>query len=129
MFLKKRWPGGKVTCIYCGSSNIIRKGPYQKYLSGYLCKECSERQRKYVTFNDKTGTIYDGAQLSMSQWAQIKFLISLKQNTSEIANVMELPYQRVQRAVKLIQGSIYEYQEKEKENRPLSSNHVEADEM
>lgn len=65
----------------------------------------------------------------MSQWAQIKFLLSLKQNTSEIALVMELPYQQIQRAIRLKKGSIYEHQEKEKENKPIFSNHIETDEM
>lgn len=82
LFLEKRWPDGEVTCIYCGSTNVICKGPYQEYFSRYLCKDCSEKQKKHVTFNDKTNTIYDGSQLSMSQWAQTKFLLSLKQNTS-----------------------------------------------
>jgi transposase-like protein len=127
LFLKKRWPDGKITCVYCGSENVIYKGPYQKYFSRYLCKDCSEKQKKQVTFNDKTGTIYNGPHLSMSQWIQIKFLLSLKQNTSEIAHIMELPYQRVYRAVRLIQGSICEHQEKE--DKPISSDHIEADEM
>jgi len=129
LFLQTRWEAGQVLCPYCGSQNVIRKGTYHNYYKRYSCKDCRKKEGKYVTFTDKTGTIFDGSQLTMRNWAQINFLISLKQTKKEIAHTMEMNYQRILRATRLIQASVYEQQCKEKESKPLEAEHIEVDEM
>ena len=61
---RQRWPAG-VTCPRCRSSNTIRKGTTSKGARRYLCHGCGRK------FNDLTGTLFAGHQLSIPEMIYI----------------------------------------------------------
>lgn len=61
---RQRWPE-EITCPHCHHSETIRKGTTSKGARRYRCHECGRK------FNDLTGTLFAGHQLSLPEMKYI----------------------------------------------------------
>lgn len=59
-----RWKG-EVRCINCNSNKVLKYGKDRKGFPRYMCKDCKK------SFNDKSGTLFDGSQISIQEWFSI----------------------------------------------------------
>ncbi|SEL33624.1 IS1595 family transposase [Haloferax larsenii] len=76
-----RWREG-LQCPRCRSESVIKHGSYREY-QRYLCKDCDR------TFNDKTGTIFAHAKISLDKllfafYSFVRFNTSIRQLGAEI---------------------------------------------
>ncbi len=106
-FLKYRWPKKKVNCPFCGSKNIIRYGKAERYYHKYLCKDCTEKNKKRTVFNDKTGTIFEGTKLSLSTWFLAGYLMKLGLSNQQIAYELGIEENTARRMCNLMRGSMF----------------------
>lgn len=106
-FLKYRWPKKKVSCPFCGSKNIIRYGKAERYYHKYLCKDCTEKNKKRTVFNDKTGTIFEGTKLSISTWFLAGYLMKLGLSNQQIAYELGIEENTARRMCNLMRGSMF----------------------
>lgn len=84
---QSRWPD-EVNCPRCLSSETIKKGTTTKDAKRYRCHGCS------TTFNDLTGTIFAGHQLSLPE---MFYILMVKNDTkiSKMARSLNRSYQAV----------------------------------
>lgn len=106
-FLKYRWPKKKVICPFCGSKKIIRYGKAERYYHKYLCKDCTEKNKKRTVFNDKTGTIFGGTKLSLSTWFLAGYLMKLGLSNQQIAYELGIEENTARRMCNLMRGSMF----------------------
>ena len=106
-FLKYRWPKKKVICPFCGSKKIIRYGKAERYYHKYLCKDCTEKNKKRTVFNDKTGTIFEGTKLSLSTWFLAGYLMKLGLSNQHIAYELGIEENTARRMCNLMRGSMF----------------------
>ncbi len=106
-FLKYRWPKKKVICPFCGSKKIIRYGKAERYYHKYLCKDCTEKNKKRTVFNDKTGTIFEGTKLSLSTWFLAGYLMKLGLSNQQIAYELGIEENTARRMCNLMRGSMF----------------------
>jgi transposase-like protein len=106
IFLKYRWPDGP-HCPFCGSKNIIRYGRYEKYYHRYLCKDCSEKNKKLTVFNDKTCTIFEGTKLRLTTWFLAGYLMKLGLSNNQIAEELNIEENTARRMCNLMRGSMF----------------------
>ncbi len=106
-FLKCRWHKKRVRCPFCGSKNIIRYGRTEIYYRKYLCKDCTEKNKKRIVFNDKTGTIFEGTKLSLSMWFLAGYLMKLGLSNKQIAEELGIEENTTRRMCNLMRGSMF----------------------
>jgi transposase-like protein len=106
MFLKYGWPNGP-HCPFCGSKNIIRYGSYEKYYHRYLCKDCSEKNKKLTVFNDKTCTIFEGTKLRLTTWFLAGYLMKFGLSNNQIAEELNIEENTARRMCNLMIGSMF----------------------
>lgn len=106
IFLKYRWPK-KVNCPFCGSKNIVKYGRYKRYFRRYLCKDCTEKSKKRIIFNDLTGTIFEGTKLSISTWFLAGYLMKLGLSNKQIASELDIEENTARRMCNLMRGSMF----------------------
>jgi transposase-like protein len=103
-----RWPEG-IVCPHCGSSNVEARGRCDNGLQRCNCLDCAARLgQQFATFNDWTGSIFEGSKLKPTEWLLVMGLWQLKLNASEIAETAGINERTVQRCVNLLDGGIYE---------------------
>lgn len=97
-----RWPDGKVLCPYCGSGRITKSWPYFRELAclRYQCDFCR------ISFNDKTGTIFEESKLPLSAWFFGFYLAQLSQSISTIARELPCDYRTAHRIVWLVREEV-----------------------
>ncbi|MFC6765024.1 transposase-like zinc-binding domain-containing protein, partial [Natrinema soli] len=76
-----RWREG-LQCPRCRSESVIKYGSYRAY-QRYRCKDCGR------TFNDKTGTIFAHAKISLEKllfafYSLLRFNTSIRQLDAEL---------------------------------------------
>jgi len=115
-----RWPDGKVRCPYCGSDQIRKSWTYfrEPACHRYQCDTCGR------SFNDKTGTIFEGSKLPLSAWFHGFYLAQLSQSTSTIAKEVPCDYHTAHRIVWLVREQVLRLEA----GRTLKGT-VEADEI
>ncbi len=115
-----RWPDGQVRCPYCGSEYITKCWTYfrQPACRRYQCGCCG------LSFNDKTGTIFEHTKLPLAAWFLGFYLAQLSQSTAAIARELPCDYHTAQRIVWLVREQVVRLEE----GRVLQGT-VEADEI
>jgi len=106
IFIKNRW-NKKVNCPFCGSKNVIRYGRIEVHFHRYLCKDCTEKSKKKITFNDKTHTIFEGTKLSLSKWFLAGNLMKLGLSIKKIAEELGIEENTASRMCNLMRGSMF----------------------
>ena len=83
-----RWKDKQLQCPHCHSSNVGGWGTYHRKpgLRRYRCKDCE------TTFNDLTGTIFNGSRLPLCVWLLMAFLMVLGCSSSRIANELSVTF-------------------------------------
>lgn len=89
-----RWKG-EVRCIGCNSSKVLKYGKDRKGFPRYICKDCKK------SFNDKSGTIFDGSQISIQEWFSIIGRFG-KKSLRKISIELEKPYNTIHACAKKI---------------------------
>ena len=121
-----RWPD-RVICPRCGSNDIEQRERCNNDLQRYHCPDCAAQLgQSFATFNDWTGSIFEGSKLKPTEWLLVIGLWQLKLNASEIAKAADVNERTAQRCVNLLDGGIYETYHLDPE-RQLGGQ-VEADE-
>jgi len=82
-----RWPKG-VTCPYCSTEDQIKKGTTRKGAQRYRCLGCDR------IFNDLSGTIFAGHQLSLPEMFYI-LQWSETESTAQLAQDLDRTYKTV----------------------------------
>ena len=104
---RERWGTQAVTCIYCKSGNVKILGKYKECFYRYKCLDCSEKNDKDTTFNDKTGTIFQNSKIRLEKWFYAINLVQKKVSDNEIARDLQVDGNTARRMASLIRGSIY----------------------
>jgi transposase-like protein len=103
-----RWPDG-VNCPRCGSSQIEVRERCEKGLQRYHCPACAVQQgQSFATFNDWTGSIFEGSKLPPTDWLLVIGLWELKLNATEIAQAAMINERTAARCLNLLDGGIFE---------------------
>ena len=115
-----RWPDGNVRCPYCGSDQIVKSWTYfrEPACRRYQCGFCG------MSFNDKTGTIFEHSKLPLSAWFLGFYLAQLSKSTSTIAKELPCHYRTAHRIVWLVREQMVRLED----GRVLKGT-VEADEI
>lgn len=97
-----RWSDGKVCCPYCGSDQITKSWRYfrEPACFRYQYDSCG------LSFNDKTGTIFEHSKLPLSAWFLGFYLAQLSQSTSTIAKELPCHYRTAHRIVWLVREQV-----------------------
>ena len=76
----QRWPDGVVRCPFCGQDNIAGPWhtPWQKACHRYRCRTCGK------SFNDRTGTLFEGSKLPLSAWFLAMFPVELGKTIADL---------------------------------------------
>lgn len=94
----QRWPE-EVSCPACESTETIKKGTTEKGVQRYRCKDCDR------IFNDLTGTVFQGQQLSIAEMFYI--VASMEQKpTTQISEELDRTYKTVLEFVHKVQDAI-----------------------
>jgi transposase-like protein len=64
-WLRDRRFGDRVACLYCDGTEVMKKGRTDKSAQRYRCSQCGSY------FNDLTGTVFAGHQLSVGEMYHI----------------------------------------------------------
>ena len=82
-----RWPEG-IACPRCTSMDCIRKGTTRKEAQRYQCHDCSH------VFNDLTGTVFAGHQLSV---AEMFYILARhgEEQASQVSHSIDRTYKSV----------------------------------
>lgn len=94
---RQRWPDG-VTCPHCDSANTIKKGTTGKETKRYRCHTCDS------IFNDLTGTIFAGHQLSLPEMVYIIREIE-DTKTAQIVRQLDRSYPSIQDFIDEVQAA------------------------
>lgn len=97
-----RWPDGQVRCPYCGGQNIPKQWVYHREPAcrRYECGDC------HISFNDKTGTIFEHTKLPLAAWFLGFYLAQLSQSTATIARELPCDYHTAHRMVWLVREQV-----------------------
>ncbi len=93
-----------MNCPFCGSKNVINYGTHKKYFHRYLCKDCTEKSKKRIIFNDLTGTIFEGTKISLSKWFLAGYLMKLGLSIKKIAEELGVEENTASRMCNLMRG-------------------------
>lgn len=104
---EERWPGGIIRCPFCNSSDISILGSYKRYYRRYRCNACSQKDDQTRTFNDKTGTIYEGSKLPITKWFYAISLLRNKVSDLELSRELQVDYNTARRMSMLIKSTIF----------------------
>lgn len=96
-YLREKRFGDKVTCIHCGSENVIKKGSLRK-AQKYHCKDCD----KY--FNDLTDTIFANHKLTIPQMFYI--IKNMNKPTTQISEELDAAYSSILNFVHEVQDYV-----------------------
>ena len=82
-------------CPFCGQDNIAGPWhtPWRKACHRYRCRTCGK------SFNDRTGTLFEGSKLPLSAWFLAMFLVELGKTIAEIAKELPCDYHTAHRLV------------------------------
>jgi len=82
---KLRW-SDKVTCPYCQSTLIVKKGYHtkQKARQRYQCTACAKR------FDDLTETVFAGHHQPLTVWILCLYLMGLNLSNAQISKELDL---------------------------------------
>ena len=89
-----RWQG-EIRCTACNSPNVLKYGKDRKGLPRYICKDCRK------SFNDRSGTIFEGSQISIQEWFSIIYDFKRK-SLRKISIEMGKPYNTIHACAKKI---------------------------
>lgn len=97
-----RWPDGQVRCPYCGGHNISKRWHYTRspYCWRYECADCQ------ISFNDKTGTIFEHTKLPLRAWFLGFYLAQLGKSTATIARELPCDYHTAHRIAWLVREAV-----------------------
>lgn len=129
-FHQGRWPDGQVICPACGTggAGIQPLGREENGLYRYSCRVCAQaRQQATATFNDWSDTLFEGSHLPPEVWIQIIHHWQLGLPAQQIAWALDLAYDTVAQACKLLDGALYETYHLDPQRR--LAGHVEVDEL
>lgn len=104
---EERWPDGIISCPFCNSKNVFVLGSYQEIFRRYQCRVCTERNGCKTTFNDKTGTMYEGSKLPITKWFYAKALLRNKVSDLELSRELQVDYNTARRISLLIKANIF----------------------
>ncbi|MCX7841258.1 MAG: hypothetical protein N2559_17610, partial [Anaerolineae bacterium] len=110
-FHQGRWPEGQVTCPTCGASGeqIQPMGREENGLYRYSCRACAQAHAQATAiFNDWTDTLFEGSHLPPEVWIQIIHHWQLGLSNRQMAWALDLAYDTVEQACKLLDGALYE---------------------
>lgn len=129
-FHQGRWPEGQVTCPFCGAGDdkIQPLGREENGLYRYSCSLCAQaRHQATAVFNDWTDTLFEGSHIPPEVWVQIIHHWQLGLPNQQIAWALDLAYDTVEQACKLLDGALYETYHLDPQRR--LAGHVEVDEL
>ncbi len=107
LFIRLRWPQG-ARCPFCGSAEIVLlTSHYRRHYHRYICKTCTRKLGKRRTFNDLTGTIFEGTKLPLTKWFTAGRLLRKEKSTASIARESGVGYLTARRMVRLLVGCPY----------------------
>lgn len=89
-----RWENG-LKCVNCNSERVLKYGKDRKGFPRYICKDCKK------SFNDKTGTLFEGSQISISEWFHILYNYDRK-SLRKISIELKKPYNTIHACAKKI---------------------------
>jgi transposase-like protein len=105
MLRKERWPIG-VQCPFCDSYKIITIEKYQTSFLRYKCLACSSEKGSRVSFNDKTGTIFEGSKINLRKWYYALKLFQKKISSHEISLELSVNKNTADRMLTLFRAAI-----------------------
>jgi len=129
-FHEGRWPEGRVSCPRCDATDkdILWLSRGENGIQRYSCRVCVQaRGQMFVTFTDWTGTLFEGSHVPPEVWVQIIHHWQLGLPNETIAWALDLAYDTVEQACKLLDGALYETYHLDPKRR--LAGHVEADEF
>lgn len=104
---EERWIDGIVKCPFCQSENVFVLCKYQEIFFRYQCRDCTKRDDKKTTFNDKTGTMYEDSKVSITKWFYAKALLRNKISDLQLSEELQVDYNTARRMSLLIKGNIF----------------------
>ncbi len=104
---EERWPDGIVRCPFCNGDRIVVLGKYQIYFHRYKCMDCSEKDGKTRTFNEKTGTMYENSKLPITKWFYGISLLRNKVSDLQLSKELQVDYNTARRMSLLIKSTIF----------------------
>ena len=123
---EERWPDGTVRCPFCHCDSVIILEPYQEVFFRYQCHSCTRQNGYKTTFNEKSGTLFEGSKLSLTKWFYAISLLKNKVSSHEMAKELQVDVNTARRMSMLLRGEILFSNQAESD--PLSEE-VEADEV
>jgi len=123
---EERWPDGHVRCPFCHSDSVIILEPYQRVFFRYQCQPCTLKNSRKTTFNEKTGTLFEGSKLHLTKWFYAISLFKNKASSNEIAKELQVDGNTARRMTMLLRSEILFSNQSESD--PLTEE-VEADEV
>lgn len=92
---ERRWPDGVVRCPACGQTDVAGPWPtpWEAACYRYRCRACGR------SFNDRTGTVFEGSKLPLSAWFLAMYLVELGKTIQEVARELPCDYHTAHRLV------------------------------
>ena len=124
-----RWPDGQVNCPHCGATgDEIELLGRENGIRRYSCRRCAQAKgQQTAIFTDWTDTLFGSSHVPPEVWGQIIHHGQLGLPNEQIAWALDLAYDTVEQACKLLDGALYETCHLDPER--CLSGHVEADEF
>jgi transposase-like protein len=125
-----RRPDGQVSCPECGATGeaIEPLGRNENGIHRHSCHRCAQAKgQQTAIFTDRTNTLFEGSHVPPEVWVQIIHHWQLGLPNGQIAWALDLAYDTVEQACKLLDGALYETYHLDPER--CLSGHVEADEL
>jgi len=101
MLREVRWCQG-VQCVNCSSMEVVKNGHDENHLDKqrYQCKSCLKN------FDDLTGTIFSGSNLTFKIWVITLYLMGLNLSNQQIAKELEISIPSAQRITTVLREGI-----------------------
>ena len=125
-----RWPDGKISCPDCGATGdtIEPLGRNENGIHRYSCRSCAQAKgQETAVFTTWTDTLFESSHVPPEVWVQLIHHWQLGLSNDKIAWALDLAYDTVEQACKLLDGALYETYHLDPQRR--LSGHVEADEF
>lgn len=96
-----RWSEG-LKCVACSSEQIIKNGHDENHCNKqrYQCKDC------HKNFDDLTGTIFSGSNLTLRVWILALYLMGLNLSNKQISQELEISEPTAQRMTTILREGI-----------------------
>ena len=96
-----RWSEG-LTCVSCSSCEVIKNGHDENHSNKqrYQCKNCQKN------FDDLTGTIFSGSNLTLKVWIVVLYLMGLNLSNRQISKELEISEPTAQRMTTILREGI-----------------------